>query len=444
MQSFFKSIFITNRIYIGLIAVLTLFVTAFFIPEMSIVPRILLLVIIVLTLLDCFLLYFKKDPLTIHRKLPDRLSNGDENKIPIYIRNGYNYTIFLQIIEELPKQFQKRDFALKGKLDANAEKDFVYCLTPSERGEYNFGSTLAFVTTAIGLVKRRIDGNNKAIIPTYPSFKKMHRFSILAASNRLTEIGVKQIRKMGNSTEFEQIKEYVKGDDIRTINWKASARKNSLMVNNYIDERSQQIYCIINKGRVMQMPFDGLTLLDHAINASLILTNVALGKKDKAGLITFSNKTSTFLPADAKPTQLNYVLENLYKEETTFLESDFEKLYGLIRGRITHRSLLVLFTNFETYASLERELPFLKKISSNHLLMVVFFENTEIKKLLENEAENIEQVYAKTIAEKFGFEKRKIVRELNNNGILTLLTTPKQLTINTINKYLELKMRSAI
>jgi uncharacterized protein (DUF58 family) len=444
MQSFFKNIFITNRIYFGLITIIALFVMAFFFPVLNIVPRILLLVILALALLDILLLYVRKNPLVIKRNLPERLSNGDENNITINIKNDYTYPIFLTIIDELPKQFQKRDFALKGKLDTNATKDFLYKLTPSQRGEYDFGSTLAFVTTAIGLIKRRINANNKAMVPTYPSFKKMHRFSILEASNRLTEIGVKQIRKMGNSTEFEQIKEYVKGDDMRSINWKASARKNSLMVNNYIDERSQQIYCIINKGRVMQMPFDGLTLLDHAINASLILTNVALGKKDKAGLITFSNKASTFLPADAKPTQLNFVLENLYKEETTFLESDFEKLYSLIRGRITHRSLLVLFTNFETYASLERELPFLKKMSSNHLLMVVFFENTEIKRLLETDAENIEQVYTKTIAEKFGYEKRKIVRELNNNGILTLLTTPKQLSINTINKYLELKTRRAI
>jgi uncharacterized protein (DUF58 family) len=350
----------------------------------------------------------------------------------------------LEIIEELPFQFQKRDFKMKRNIQSGESIHLHYDLWPVERGEYQFGRTLVYISTAIGLIQRRTVAENSLTIPTYPSFKKMQRFSLMAISNRLTEIGVKQIRKMGHSSEFEQIKEYVKGDDFRTVNWKASARKSQLMVNNYTDEKSQQIYCIINKGRVMKMPFEGLSLLDHAINASLVLTNVALSKKDKAGLITFSNKANTFLPADSKPTQMNFILENLYKQETTYLESDFEKLYALIRTRITHRSLLVLFTNFETYSAMEREIPFIKKIAAHHLLMVVFFENTEVKKLLETNANTIEQVYTKTIAEKFIFEKKKIVKELNNNGILTLLTTPQDLTINTVNRYLELKMRRAI
>jgi uncharacterized protein (DUF58 family) len=350
----------------------------------------------------------------------------------------------VKILEELPEQFQKRDFEINSSIKPGRENTYEYTLKPSQRGEYQFGKTLVFIASTIGFIQRRISAENEQNIAVYPGFKRMQRYSLLAISNRLTEIGVKQIRKMGHSNEFEQIKEYVKGDDIRTINWKASARKNQLMVNNYTDEKSQQVYCIINKGRVMKMPFDKLSLLDHSINASLVLTNVALSKKDKAGLITFSHKMDTFLPADSKPTQMNYIIESLYKEETTFLESDFEKLYGLIRGRITHRSLLVLFTNFETYSSLERELPYLRKISAHHLLLVIFFENTEVKKLLNTSAQNVEQVYTKTIAEKYSFEKRKIVRELNNNGILTLLTVPEQLTLDTLNKYLELKMRSAI
>jgi uncharacterized protein (DUF58 family) len=106
--------------------------------------------------------------------------------------------------------------------------------------------------------------------------------------------------------------------------------------------------------------------------------------------------------------------------------------------------LIVLFTNFESYSSLERELPYLRKIAAHHLLMVVFFENTEIKKLLETKAVNAGQVYTKVIAEKFAFEKRKIVRELNNHGIVGVLTTPKELTVNAVNRYLELKTRRAI
>lgn len=194
----------------------------------------------------------------------------------------------------------------------------------------------------------------------------------------------------------------------------------------------------------MKMPFNGMTLLDYAINASLVLCNVALVKQDKAGLITFEKNLDTFLPADKKPTQMNQVLETLYKQQTDFLESDFEQLFSVIRNRITNRSLLVLFTNFESLESLQREMPALKKMAHYHLLLVVFFENTELKSLLDGNAQTIEDIYIKTIAEKFVYEKRLMVKELHKNGIPSILTTPENLTVNTVNKYLELKTRMSI
>lgn len=272
----------------------------------------------------------------------------------------------------------------------------------------------------------------------------MRRFQLLAIGNRLQEAGVKKVRKLGHSLEFEQIKEYVRGDDFRTINWKATARRDSFMINNYMDERSQQIYCIINKGRVMKMPFDGMSLLDYAINASLVLSNVALVKQDKAGLITFAENLDSFVPADKKTTQMSLILESLYRQETKFLEADFEKLFSVIRNRISTRSLLVLFTNFESLESLQREMPALKRIAHYHLLLVVFFENTELKELTGKKAVRLEDIYIKTIAEKFAFEKKQMVKELQMNGILSILTTPANLTVNTINKYLDLKNRLSI
>jgi uncharacterized protein (DUF58 family) len=266
----------------------------------------------------------------------------------------------------------------------------------------------------------------------------------MAVSNRLNETGIRRLRKSGSSMEFEQIKEYVHGDDNRNVNWKATARKGDLMVNTFTDEKSQHIYCLIDKGRNMKMPFEGMTLLDYAINASLVLTNVALLKHDKAGLLTFASQPDTFLPADRKGIQMEMILENLYRQQTHFSETDFEALYTHIRGKIKNRALLILFTNFESIPGFQRQLPYLRKIAKHHLLLVVFFENTELKALREKPAENIEDIYIKTIADKFAFEKRLIVKELRQHGILSILTTPQQVTVNTINKYIELKARQAL
>jgi uncharacterized protein (DUF58 family) len=161
-------------------------------------------------------------------------------------------------------------------------------------------------------------------------------------------------------------------------------------------------------------------------------------------VITFANKMGSLIAADKKPIQRENILQLLYNQQTAFLESDYEMLYMQIRNRIKHRSLIVLYTNFESLSGLRRQLNYLRSIARHHLLMVVFFENTELHQLSHLNAGNIEEVYIKTIAEKFEFEKRMIVKELQKHGILSVLTAPEHLTVNAVNKYLELKARQAI
>ncbi len=167
-------------------------------------------------------------------------------------------------------------------------------------------------------------------------------------------------------------------------------------------------------------------------------------KQDKAGLITFAETISSFLPADRTALQMQTILEVLYNQKTRYLETDFERLYILLRRKVTQRSLIVLFTNFESLNAMRRQLPYLRKIAENHLLVTVFFENTELKNVLQQPAKKIEEVYTKTIAEKFVYEKKQIVKELKQHGILSILTSPQQLTINALNKYLEIKARQLI
>jgi uncharacterized protein (DUF58 family) len=374
----------------------------------------------------------------------DRYSNSDENKVELKVHNYYPFSVHANIIDELPFQFQQRNWLMKTRIEAGDNAKLEYSLRPTARGEYVFGNINLYAHSPLMLVKKRYTFSAEQTVKVYPSYIQMRRFQLLAISNQLQQVGVKRMRKLGHSMEFEQIKEYVLGDDYRTINWKATASKGDFMVNNYTDERSQQIYCMINKGRVMKMPFAGMSLLDYAINSSLVLSNVALVKHDKAGLITFAENLDTFLQADKKPTQMNLLLEALYKQRTQYLEPDFEKLFSIIRNRITHRSLLVLFTNFESMESLARELPSLKRMAKYHLLLVVFFENTEVRSLVDSKVVTIEDMYIKTIAEKYAFEKRLMVKELQKNGIVSILTTPENLTVTTVNKYLELKNRASI
>ncbi len=438
------ALYLTTRFYLVACLCIVLFIASFLYPVIFLIPKILFWVFIVLVIIDyLFLFIFSKGP-SAKRLMADRFSNGDENKVELQVKNNMLFVVDMEIIDELPVQFQKRDWKLFHRFKAGEQKNILYKLRPVERGEYDFGRIILYVKSLLGLLKHRHNIEAGQIVPVYPSFFQMRKYELLSQTSIQTEQGNKRMRKIGHSMEFEQIKEYVRGDDIRSVNWKATARKGSLMVNNYTDEKSQQVYCIIDKGRLMKMPFGGLTLLDYAINSTLVLANVCLQKQDRIGLMTFSNKMGSLLAADRKPIQRENILQLLYNQETAFLESDYEMLYMQIRNRIKHRSLIVLYTNFESLSGLNRQLNYLRSIAKHHLLMVVFFENTELHTLSHLDAKNVEEVYIKTIAEKFEFEKRLIVKELKKHGILSVLTAPEHLTINAVNKYLELKARQAI
>lgn len=317
-------------------------------------------------------------------------------------------------------------------------------MRPVKRGVYEFGKIRIFVTSRLSLVERRYSLGTFQEVAVYPSFVQMRKYELMAFTNRQSGNGVKRIRAAGVSTAFEQIKPYVVGDDPRTVNWKATAKCNRLMVNSYTDERSQQVYCVIDKGRTMQSPFKGMSMLDYAINAGLALTNVILKKGDKAGLLTFSNVSGALVKADNRSTQLNKICEALYGQRTHFLESDFEQLCVIADRQIHTRSLLVLFTNFDTLSGMRRHLPALRRLSKSHLLLVVLFEDTALRDVAAESADTIRDVYFKTIAGSFVVEKRKIAQELRHCGIQVVLAPPENLTVNTINSYLELKERGLI
>jgi len=442
--NFFKKLYLNSFFYFALFGVIVLFCIAFIFPALYNAAWYLLLVLVSFLFLDLLILFLANKGIEASRIAPEKLSNGDENPIEISIRNYYTFPIITKIIDEIPEQFQVRNFEIKRKIRGSSQDDIQYYLRPTERGEYVFGNLNIYVISPLRLISRRFTFDENQMVPTYPSYIQLRKYDLMAFSNNLFQYGVKKIRRIGHTMEFEQIKEYVPGDDIRTLNWKATAKKNALMVNQFQDEKSQSIYMAIDKGRVMKMPFNGLSLLDYAINATLVLSNVILKKQDKAGMFAFSKKVDNRVVAEKRSSQMQQILESLYNIKTDFFESDYSRLYADIKKNINQRSLIILYTNFETLDGLHRQLPYLKGIAKSHLLVVVFFQNTELNEIINSKATTIQEVYDKAIAEKFAFEKRLIVNELKKYGIYSVLTQPENLTLDTINKYLEIKARGIL
>ena len=439
-----KRFYINHRFFHILTGVGLCYFLAFFFPELTWFAHGLLCLLVVLFIVDSLLLFNQKDAIYSQRILPEKLSNGDENSVKIDIKNNYPFRVDLKIIDEIPFQFQKRDFLIKKTILPQGSSFFEYILIPKERGEYVFGGLNIFAKSPIGLISRKFVFEKEASLPSYPSFVHLRKYELMALQNEFLLGGIKKIRKLGHTMEFEQIRDYVQGDDIRSINWKATSKANKLMVNQYQDERSQRIYMLIDKGRTMQMPFKGLSLLDYSINAVMALSHIILKKSDRAGMMTFSQKTENKVQAEQKSGQLKKISEALYNIKTNFYESDFSRLYQDVKTTISQRSLVLLFTNFETLDAVNRQMKYLRGIARNHLLVGIFFKNSELNDLMNKKPENIQEVYDEIIAEKLEFEKKLIIQELRKYGIFTIYTLPENLNIEVINKYLEIKARGIL
>lgn len=378
----------------------------------------------------------------VDRPIPDRLSLGDYQDITYYLRNEGGQAVQVWVEDELPDQLQVREGLFRLQLAAGEEVERGYPVRSLQRGDYDFGRVVLQVgKQRPGLLRLSVPHMQSGQSKVYPSVIQMRKYALQVFAQTARMTGIRRIRAIGDNDEFEHLRQYRQGDNIKAINWKATSRKGELIVNQYQDTRSQRILCIIDKGRTMEMPFDGLSLLDHSINSALVISNIVLRKYDRAGLLTFNQEVETLLQADHRSSQLDAIATALYNQQTSFMESNYEELYITLRRKVSTRSILFLFTNFETESELERALPYLQRISKRHLLVVISFINTELLAASRMACRDEADIFTQTIADDFKYQKLKVMRQLEHHGIMTIYTTPAQLSINVINKYLEIKAK---
>lgn len=443
-------IYLRPRFFVLLAILFALFLFSFYVPALyghTIVYTIckwLGIGCLLAATVDLAIVLIPNHPFSVERFTTEKWSLGDENAVELHVKNNTPFPWKIEVIDELPVALQERKFKLKTRLKSNRFKIFKYRVIPKNRGEYTYGETRLFMVSITGIFARRYTVNLEKSIAVYPSIIQMKKYSLITINKLARFYGVKKMRRIGQSYEFEQIMEYVPGDDTRHINWKATGKTGTLKTNHYIEEKAQPVYCVIDKSRIMNFAFDGMVLLDYAINASLVISNTALQKGDKMGLVTFSDRIGNAIRADHNPTQLNRILESLYAQKYRSCDADYEFLFNALQRITSGRSMLILFTNFESMNALERVLPILQKINNRHLLVTVIFTNKEVEDFAYSQGKTLKEAYNLNVARNYILEKKRMVSELNNRGIQTILTRPEELTINTLNKYLELKAKGLV
>ena len=435
-------LYLTNRFFTAALAAIGLVLLSYSYGSLYWLSVAVLVALLLVALYEMVAVYLAAKQLAVYREVTAQWSMGDTQPIEYTIINKSARGLAVEVTDELPYQLQYRDSILKGTLDSASTTVQEHNIRPTERGVYNFGKLHTFVSLPkLSLIQLRKSWDVSVKTAVYPSVIQMKNMELQVFSQTANLMGIRKVREIGENDEFEQIRDYVVGDNLKSINWKATSRRGELMVNQYENSKSQQIYCIIDKGRAMKMPFHGLTLLDHSINTALVTSNIILRKYDKIGLLTYGSKVGAIINADAQKGQLQKITKALYDQSTDFAESNIELIYHTIQQRIRRRSILLLFTNFEHVQDMRRRLRYLKSLGKKHLLVVIFFTNAEIEKVAEEPATTVDQLYFKTMAQESIMAKQRIVTELKRNGVQVILSKPEDLSVNTINKYLEIKAR---
>ena len=437
-----KEFFLSERFFICLGIISLIMALSFVEPIMMNVAVLLLILLVIATIYQMITIAPSRKSISVQRLIPSRYALGDQQEINYKIINDSSNSINIELVDELPYQLQIRDYSIKERIEGLSEKSVKFDIRPLTRGVYTFGAIhVFFQKNTFSLLQWRKTIESKSDVAVVPSFLQMRKFDLEVFSNSAMIKGLKKVRRLGQNDEFEHIKHYEKGDDIKMINWKASARRNEFMVNQYQDTQSQSVYVIIDKGRSMKTPFDGLTLLEHSINSALVLSNIVLKRMDRMGLITIGSTIDTWIKQHNRKSQLMRISDALYAETTSYGETDIKNLYYFVRQRISRRSCFFLYTNFEHRYDMERALPYLIKLNRLHVLVVIIFTNRGLYELGIKPAEEYNDIYTSTIAMNKVVEKEKIANELSTYGIKVITTLPEDLNINVINKYLELKAR---
>lgn len=437
-------LYIQPRTWWLLSGVWALFVMAYPFPFLMTAAQTALLVLTIAGSVDLLLLFIPSKPIEAARDCAPKWSLGDENTVHVFLQNKSPLPWQCHVWDELPVELQERDFCLKANLSPYRSAEKSYTVKPLKRGIYTYGKIRVIISTPLGLFGRRISREQPQEVSVYPSFVQLRKYSLYTLQNIARFHGFKKVRRIGMSYEFEQIKEYVQGDDVRHINWKATGKTTSLKTNHFTEEKAQPVYVVIDKSRPMNMAFGGMTLLDYAINAGAVVSNIALQKGDKAGLLTFSDRVGAALRADSSPGQMGRIMDALHAEKYRRTEADYEFVYNALKRISYGRSLLFLFTNFETLVAMQRVLPVLRKLNRHHLLVVVFFSNAEVEKYAYEPSESLQEIYNRMVARQMVADKKQMAGELANHGIQSIVCKPEELTISTLNKYLELKAKGMI
>ena len=386
----------------------------------------------------------------VGRRHEERLSLGAANPVDVQVEwfgqrvMESKRSIRLWIRDETPPGIPVDKLVLDGAILPGAEWTGRYHLIPRRRGDYAFGSITIRVETPFRLLVLQYSYLAAGPVRVYPNLLAVRRYELLARHGRLNEIGLRQTRLIGRGTEYERLRDYVTDDDYRRIAWKATARRHQPVTVEFETERSQNLILLLDTGRLMGTPVGDMEKLDHAVNAVLMLSYVALQRDDRVGLIAFADRVDVYVPPSRGRRQFHLLLESLYKIRAQPIESNPGRALSFAAARQAKRSLMVLLTDFAEAADAEDLVAHLGYLARRHLPLCVTLSDPDILDLSTRRTTDSRRAYERVVAQRLLDERRSILDTLEQQGAYVLDVSAEQLTAEVINRYLEIKAKTLL
>ncbi len=390
-----------------------------------------------------YLLSDEEGNILIERFGDENLSVYEKEKIAFRIRSRSDRNLYLELKDEIPEfHFKAEEKIMKGTVLPHEKKEFDYYLTPTKRGAFIFGNLHVKYEGKLRLCFRMYKVNLSKEYKVYPNLKNLRQYRLSITNNRMVKQGQKNLKMLGKGTAFESLREYIPGDEYRKINWKATARSSKPILNQYEPEKNQHVYFFIDIGRPMSYTVRGNCKLDLAVNTALVLSDVVNQNGDQSGLLIFNTEVTNMIMPGKGAAHRNKILEALYHVDHNNQTSNYEEAFYHFKKKERHRSIIFLFTDFETAEEAENMLKVLPPISKNNILVILLIKNEPLEQTAGKKINSNLDLFNKGVAVELLEERHKIISLLNRKGILCLECPAEKLEYSAVNKYIQLKNKT--
>ena len=381
---------------------------------------------------------------TVARSHDNRLSLAAPNRITLHVglRQALR-PVRIWVRDTPPANFAMAagERILSGMVAPGKPAEYAYDVIPPRRGDYTFADLYLRWESMLGLLRRQTRIKASAPVKVYPNLVDVRKYDLLLRRNRLWELGLRSVRTLGGGAEFERLRDYTPDDEYRRISWKATARRGKPISMEFASERSQNIYCLLDIGRMMRSPVGEVAKMDYAINAVLLLAYVAAQKGDRIALLTFADRVETYVAPQGGKVQFQRMLEQLYAVEGQPIEPDYNAAFSYFAAHQHKRGLVLLFTDLTGSITTEALIAQMTRLRRRHLPLLVTLSDPTVQKLARQPITGSASLYQRTVAEQLLDERQITLDRLRQRGVQTLDVPADELSVAVINRYLAIKQQ---